>query len=84
MTETGERFWRSLTLREREILKAVCADLSSYDDVAASINAKPSTIKGQVQKIMDKAGMSTRFEVMAFCIANGIVECPFCPEEPEE
>jgi DNA-binding NarL/FixJ family response regulator len=54
-----------LTPREREIAGLVCEGLSNKQ-IAAKLGSCESTVKHQVYSLMDKTGMGSRYELMAW------------------
>jgi len=62
--ETG-----SLTRREREILRLLTSGLNTRA-VAERLHVSPATVRNHVQKILDKLGVHSRLEAVAYAHSN--------------
>lgn len=54
----------NLTVKENEVYQKLLQGLT-HDEIAKRQNVKPSTVKTQVNLVLQKAGVSHRYELMA-------------------
>lgn len=61
-----------LTLREREILDLILADLT-HADIAARLVISPRTVEKHRANIMQKLGLSSHTELILFALRHGLI-----------
>lgn len=59
----------SLTRREREILRLLTSGLNTRA-VAERLHVSPATVRNHVQKVLDKLGVHSRLEAVAYAHSN--------------
>jgi DNA-binding NarL/FixJ family response regulator len=65
-----------LTPREGDVLAAVARGASNRA-IAQSLSLSPQTVKHHLTSIFEKAGVSTRLELVLFAIDRGLVRWPY-------
>lgn len=71
MTESGKRVWRTLTKREREVVRLLCADGASAEQMAKELGCKTGTVTHHLAKLYDKTGMDNRLGLAIFAFNSG-------------
>jgi DNA-binding NarL/FixJ family response regulator len=61
-----------LTLREREILDLILADLT-HADIAAKLVISPRTVEKHRANIMEKLGLNSHTELILFALRHGLI-----------
>lgn len=64
----------ALTAREREIVRALCAGSSTNEALAERLGLSVLTIKSHLSRIMPKAGVESRAQLVAWAFRAGVVE----------
>lgn len=62
-----------LTPRERQVVQLLI-DGCSNDDIAASLNLRPQTVKNQLTRIYTKVGVSTRVQLAVAALRQGLAD----------
>lgn len=62
----------SLTRREREVLRLLTSGLNTRA-VAERLHVSPATVRNHVQKILDKLGVHSRLEAVAYAHSNRLI-----------
>jgi PAS domain S-box-containing protein len=62
----------SLTRREREILRLLTSGFNTRA-VAERLHVSPATVRNHVQKILDKLGVHSRLEAVAYAHSNRLI-----------
>jgi len=75
MTERGRSLLRSLTPMEKRMVVLVCAALP-YEAIAARMGTQEQVVKNQMSKILKKARLHNRAELIVLAFRDGVVECP--------
>lgn len=56
------RFWQKLTPRQQDVVALICLGYTNLQ-IAARLNISPETVKTHVHRLLEKAGVRTRFEL---------------------
>lgn len=72
-TATTAQRGYDLTAREWQVLELL-AQGSGTDEIAAALVISPSTVRNHVQNILDKLGMHSRLEAIAYAYQHGLIE----------
>jgi len=67
-----------LTARERQILALVTEELKNKD-IAARLSISEATVRNHLTSILEKLGLSNRFQLAVFAFRNGLVARPRVP-----
>ena len=62
-----------LTQRQREIIKLICADLTSRE-IAKRMNLSPKTVTFHRQKIKHRLGVRGTAGIVRYAVRNGIID----------
>ncbi|MDX1414169.1 MAG: LuxR C-terminal-related transcriptional regulator [Candidatus Promineifilaceae bacterium] len=62
-----------LTEREWQVLALMAQGLGT-EEMAGSMNISPSTVRNHVQNILDKLGVHSRLEAIAYAYQHGLIE----------
>lgn len=68
---------QTLTKREREIITLVGEGLKNHE-IAERLLISHATVRNHLTSILDKLGLSDRFELAMFGLRYGLVRCPVC------
>ena len=68
----------SLTARERQIVTLVTEGLKNRD-VAERLGISEATARNHVTSILDKLGLTNRFQLTVYAFRKGLVACPQIP-----
>jgi len=68
---------RSLTRREREIITLIGEGLKNQQ-VAGRLMISQDTVRNHLTSILDKLGVTDRFELTLFGLRHGLLQCPAC------
>jgi len=68
----------SLTARERHIVARVSEGLKNKD-IAARLAISEATVRNHLTSILDKLGLSNRFQLAVYAFRKGLVACPQVP-----
>lgn len=70
----GKQQIASLTRREHEIIQWLARGLTNVA-IARQLFISESTVRNHLTSILDKLGLSNRFELVVFAFRRGLVEC---------
>ena len=72
ITCSAEKAFDCLTLREQEVLRAVCCGYIKYKQLAELLTISPFTAKTHLQNIRNKTGLGTMAELALYGTRNGL------------
>ena len=75
MTDTGTRFYSSLTAKQKQIIVLI-AEGQSNAEIAGNLHTTEQVIKNYVHSIMDLSGMDNRHMLTIFMFHHHIIQCP--------
>lgn len=83
LTESGKRVWRTLTKRERQVVRLLCADGGTAERMAAELGCKTGTVSHHLTKLYEKSGMDNRMGLIIFAFNHGLVMPAWAGVEPK-
>jgi DNA-binding NarL/FixJ family response regulator len=71
-----------LTARERQIVTVVTDGLTNKE-LAGRLGISEATVRNHLTSVLEKLGLSNRFQLAVYAFRKGLVPCPILPAIPE-